>query len=95
MVLSRGNKSRLHLARPALCRCVREVASSNAARIVHQERGVLDILGTAAHSRECVPSHIGALAVCLQPQKKTRPSFSAVNFNGTISVSLWLPSQNG
>ena len=40
------------------------------------------------HSLLCVPSQIGADSECLHPQKKTRPSFSAVYFNGVNSVTL-------
>jgi hypothetical protein len=43
----------------------------------------------------CVPSHIGALLVRLQVQKKTRPDLSAVYFIGENVDPLWLPSQNG
>ena len=42
-----------------------------------------------------VPSHIGALAVILQAQKKTCFASSAVNACGVKSVSLCEPSQKG
>jgi hypothetical protein len=49
----------------------------------------------AGYSLECAPSHRGDLLLCLQPQKNTFLSASAVNFTGAIPVSLWLPSQKG
>jgi hypothetical protein len=59
--------------------------------------GAFLFTGIAAHpqSEECVPSHKGALLLCLQAQKNTLPVFVAVYFTGEYSVSLWLPSQNG
>jgi hypothetical protein len=53
------------------------------------------IRSQSPQSEECVPSHNGALLLCLQAQKNTLPVFVAVYFTGEYSVSLWLPSQNG
>jgi len=43
----------------------------------------------------CEPSQNGAFLVCLQAHSQASPVFSAVNFFGTKSEPLWLPSQNG
>jgi hypothetical protein len=43
----------------------------------------------------CVPSHIGALFVALQPQKKTFLDSVASNLSGVNSVPAWEPSHNG
>ena len=50
---------------------------------------------TPCQSLLCEPSHNTPFPECLQPQKKTLPSFSAVCLTGAKSLPLWLPSQNG
>jgi hypothetical protein len=47
------------------------------------------------YSERCVPSHTGALAVCLQPQKYTLPASDALYSIGKKLVPLWEPSQKG
>jgi hypothetical protein len=48
-----------------------------------------------AHNLEWLPSHKGALAVDLQPQKKTFLLSGASHFTGVIPVPLCDPSQKG
>ena len=51
--------------------------------------------GAAGQSLAWVPSQRQPFEVCLQPQKNSLPSFSAVCLTGVNSDPLWLPSQNG
>ena len=47
------------------------------------------------YSLLCVPSHMGFLADCLQAQKKTLRSASALYATGAKVLPLWAPSQKG